>query len=69
MDTDDRLRKVNDLLFCIECHRRALDFLKAATSAVTLADSEATTILQARVDATLKSFLSLHDACVSCKEA
>jgi len=67
-DMHDRLSEINSSLFCEECHHRALDFLEAATSAVTLAGSEAVTTLQARVEVTLHSFLSLHKACPSCKE-
>jgi hypothetical protein len=67
-DPDERLHEINCLLFCEECHRRALDFLESAESAVSQAGSENVTTLQAKVDATLESFLLLHAACPSCKE-
>jgi hypothetical protein len=68
MDLNDRLADVNRLLFCEECNRRALDFLDAAMAAIQLAGIEDAVTLQVRVEGALESFLSLHDACLSCKE-
>ena len=68
MDLDNRLLEINRSLFCEECHRRALDFLEAATSAVCNADTEPAITLQTKVEAPLEAILLLHEACPRCKE-
>ena len=67
-NTDERLLEINRLLFCEECHRRALEFLEAAVSAVSEAGSENPKAIQTRVKTALDSFLLGHEACASCKE-
>jgi hypothetical protein len=68
MELNDRLADVNRLLFCEQCHRRALDFIEAALSAVCLAGDEDAAALRNQVEGSLEAFLSLHEACLSRKE-
>jgi len=68
MKVDNSPTEIQPLLFCEQCHGRAIDFLEAATSAVRMAGMEEPAVIQARVGESLKSFLSLYETCPSCKQ-
>lgn len=68
MKIDNSPAEMNQLLFCEQCHARAIDFLEAATSAVRMAGIEEHAVIQARVEGSLNSFLSLHETCHSCNQ-
>ena len=68
MKIDHSPAEINQLLFCEQCHARALDFLEAATSAVRMAGIEEPAVIQARVEESLNSFLSRHETCHSCSQ-
>lgn len=68
MKIDHPPAEINQLLFCEQCHDRAIDFLEAATSAVRMAGIEEPAVIHARVIESLKSFLSLHETCRGCNQ-
>ena len=68
MATEETLNEVNQLLFCEQCNQRGLDFLEEALYAIRMAGMEETAVIQLRVEESLKSFLLLHERCLSCKE-
>ena len=68
MKIDNSPTEINQLLFCEQCHARALDFLEAATSAVRMAGIEEPAVIHSRVVESLNSFLSLHETCHSCNQ-
>jgi hypothetical protein len=68
MKTDNSPTEISQLLFCEQCHARAIDFLEAATSAVRMAGIEEHAVIQARVEGSLNSFLSLHETCRGCNQ-
>lgn len=68
MKTDNSPAEINQLLFCEQCHGRAIDFLEAATSAVRMAGIEEPAVILARVEESLNAFLSLHETCHSCNQ-
>jgi hypothetical protein len=68
MKIENSPAEVNQLLFCEQCHARAIDFLEAATSAVRMAGVEEQAAIRARVEKSLNSFLSMHETCHNCNQ-